>query len=68
MTNVINLNPPQPEAGFLVCPSCQSEDSAFFPVCRNSPQGPFIIALVCDECEVETPVEGGYLMAPVTEH
>jgi hypothetical protein len=65
MADVIPLNPPLPEAGFLTCPACAHEDGRFLPVCRFSGVGvPFLAALVCAECESEVPVREGWLRVP----
>jgi hypothetical protein len=51
-----------PDAGFLACPACHAGE--FAVVCRGVPDGPYIAALVCAECDTELPVEDGSPRAP----
>lgn len=64
MADVIPLNPPAPEAGFLTCQVCRADDGFFYPVCRQVHDQPLLVRLVCTECFADIPVSNGFLMPP----
>jgi len=60
MATVTELHKPRPgDQMFMLCP-CTDEGEAFLVVAAMQDE-PFIMALVCPNCEQEIPVVNGYV-------
>lgn len=65
MSKARTLKGAAPDGGFVHCPHCECGD--WIVVARGIPDGPYVAALVCCDCETELLVEDGELRMP-TRH